>query len=509
MIAPAMLIAIGAYVPPASASGATISGSGSSYAAVAINQWVAEIAAVNGDNINYQTSASVIGLNEFAQQQVDFAASEIGYSTKQANYTPPASFRYQYLPDVAGATCLMYNLSGPTGQPITSLRLDSQALTGIFTGAITSWNNAQIQALNPGVLLPSSAIVVVDRTDPSGDNYLFSNYLWTEHSSEWDTFAAALQFPSGPQAIWPTPQNGGSHAGYNFQSWVGQSGSDNASNYVASSTGTITYVETAYAILHNKPCAFIENASGHWLQPSEYGDAVALQADQLKPDLEQELSGVYANTSPAAYPISAYSYLVTPEGQMPTSKGAVLGRFIRFFACTGQEAAGRLGYSPLPPNLVEDDFKAISRINGAAAPPSAPTAANCPDPYLTDPGSLPGAAPAQGPGQQSGPTTSGKSPSGTGSGTKNKTTPAKGSGYKSTGSTGTSRTGALQSGTTASTQPSGLDLLAAAGNLQSHSSAPSLLMVASTLGVLLLLAGPGAIAIVRRSKKSRTTRTSP
>ena len=133
-----------------------------------------------------------------------------------------------------------------------------------------------------------------------------------------------------------------------------------------------------------------ENASGNWVQPSEFADAVALESDQLKPDLEQKLDGVYSSMQPAAYPISAYSYLITAEGQTNRQKGAVEGRFIMFLACKGQQSAGALGYSPLPPNLVADDFKAVARIAGAAPPPSAPTASNCQNPYVDGSTPLPG-----------------------------------------------------------------------------------------------------------------------
>ena len=47
----------------ASAAGPTLTGTGSSYAAVAINQWVAQMDQFFGVNINYQTTSSVIGLN--------------------------------------------------------------------------------------------------------------------------------------------------------------------------------------------------------------------------------------------------------------------------------------------------------------------------------------------------------------------------------------------------------------------------------------------------------------
>ena len=200
------------------------------------------------------------------------------------------------------------------------------------------------------------------------------------------------QRTAGTLAVSP---NSGSTAPYSFTNWVGQDGSDGASNYVASTTGTITYVETGYAKEHDIPCAAVRNASGAYLQPSSYNDAVALESDQLAPNLEQTLSGVFSSTQPNAYPISAYSYLITPEGEIASDKGAVLGQFVKFFACEGQQAAGQLGYSPLPPNLVQDDFDAIRRINGAANPGTV-NAQNCPNPYVDGQTVLPGEPVVQG-----------------------------------------------------------------------------------------------------------------
>src|SRR5580698_187718 len=78
---PTAVVTQAAAPPLAGAAGPTIIGSGSSYAAVALDQWTAQMASFYGDSINYQTSSSVIGLNDYAQGQLDFAASEIGYST--------------------------------------------------------------------------------------------------------------------------------------------------------------------------------------------------------------------------------------------------------------------------------------------------------------------------------------------------------------------------------------------------------------------------------------------
>jgi phosphate transport system substrate-binding protein len=56
----------------------------------------------------------------------------------------------------------------------------------------------------------------------------------------------------------------------------------------------------------------VQNESGAWVQPYAENIAAALTKANLRPDLSQELSRVYTNPDPKAYPISAYSYLMTP-----------------------------------------------------------------------------------------------------------------------------------------------------------------------------------------------------
>ncbi len=467
-------VAISIAAPPAYAGGPEILGAGSSYASVAIDQWVDQINSIDGDDVNYSVSSSVIGLNEFAQEQVDFGASEIGYSTGQANETPPAGYAYQYLPDVAGATCMMYNLQSPiTGQPITSLQLTTAMILGIFTGTITTWSQLNTGGLNAALSGDNNPIVSVFRTDASGENYILSDYLDTIDPSAWSKYTSTLDFPNGPSAIWPFPNGSGSHPGYNFSSWNGESGSDNASQYVYANPGSITYVETAYALAHNEPCAAVQNLPGDaFVEPSALGDAEALLKAQLEPDLEQLLTGVFTDTNPNAYPISAYSYLVTQEGQMNKAKGAVLGQFVEFLACQGQQSAQSLGYSPLPPNLVNDDFAGIKRIDGAAPPPSSVNATTCNDPYVSlFGGSSPGGggtSPGGGGSTTSGTTPGGQSTSGTNpggeSGTsttsdgKSGTSTANGghSGGTTRGGTSTGKGGKGSKGTaTAGTRPLG------------------------------------------------------
>ena len=171
-------------------------------------------------------------------------------------------------------------------------------------------------------------------------------------------------------------------------------------------------METAYAKEHNFPVASVENASGNFVQPTSLNDAIALEAAILHPDLTQDLTGVYTNPLPGTYPLSAYSYLVTQCSpqlasaqtsscvgggtvNFPSSKGQALGQFVSYLACAGQEKMALLGYSPLPPNLVSDDFAAVGRLPGGVEPPP-PTAANCKNPYVDGETPLPGEPVVQG-----------------------------------------------------------------------------------------------------------------
>jgi phosphate transport system substrate-binding protein len=290
----------------------------------------------------------------------------------------------------------MYNLYSANGTRVTNLRLNAPTLLKIFTGQIATWNDPNIQDLNPGMGLPTSTIVPFLRADPAGENYILSDYFATLYPSDWGAFTNAMGAQTtngGLTAVWPSVGVGSRQVGiYNISLLQNASGVNSVESGIAGDQNhvSIGYVETAYAQQVGLPCAQVANASGNYVLPSEQADAIALTQDELQPDLEQILTGVFLNPNPLSYPVSAYSYLVTQEdGQPAANVGAVLGQFIHFLACTGQQATGILGYTPIPPNLVVDDFAAVNRLAGATTLPT-PDASNCPNPYLTGQLTLPG-----------------------------------------------------------------------------------------------------------------------
>ena len=392
--------AIMSVAGPAGATGPQLNSTGSSFAGVAISEWEGQFDELDGGNINFTVSSSIVGMNDFCNQTVDFGATDISYATGQADCsTAQVPYPFQYMPDVAGGLAFEYNLQGANGQRITNLILNGPTLLGIFTGSIKNWNDSAIQQLNPTVPLPNQAITAFYRSDPSGENYLLSDYFLHVDPGPLTTFqqeASVPTTPGTPSATWASFSNG---VPPNLDSLVGENGADAASQEPLQTQGGISYVETAYAKNVGLPVASVVNAAGVAQQPTSNNVAEALTAAILYSDLTQNLGGVYTNPNPDTYPISAYSYFIAQcvpaqaaqqnfqcdsGGNLTfgAAQGAELAQFITYVACEGQASMAKLGYSPIPANLVEDDFQAAGRLPGGTTPPP-PTPQNCQNPYIT------------------------------------------------------------------------------------------------------------------------------
>jgi phosphate transport system substrate-binding protein len=372
----AVVGSFGGAAHAAQASSVTVLGAGSTWDQIATTQWAADVHTLYGITINYQGVGSTAGRQFYIENQVDFGDSDIPFLADELSQLRSEHKTFQYLPTVAGATGVMYNLRTPSGKLITNLRLDSRALAGIFTGAITRWRDPLIASQNPQLRgqLPSTTIIPVVRADGSGTSAMFSDYLRQLQPGIWRTFCSNYGInPCGQTSFWPLDIPGA----------VSQKGSDGVANYVQQQTNTITYVETGYALARNFPVVLVKNAHGDYVFPSSQNDATALTHARIRADLVSDLTGVHTAPEPTAYPIAGYSYMITPTDTgfgFTREKGAVLGKFILYLACAGQKKAASLGYSPLTPVLVKGVFAAVRRIPGAPAPPPL---SRCDNPTLT------------------------------------------------------------------------------------------------------------------------------
>ena len=370
-----LAIAIAALVllpaaPALAADYVPVSGAGSSWSSNAIDQWRRNVQQY-GMRINYTSTGSSDGRNQFKAGTVDFASSEIPYGLTDGGVvdSPPAR-GFAYMPLVAGGTAFMYNLQAG-GKQITNLRLSGVVITKIFTGGITSWDDAAIKADNPGIALPKRAIVPVVRSDCSGSTAQFTTWMSKQNASIWNSYCAKTGRPTpcGVTSNFPVV------AGMGF---IAQPNSQGVSGYVAqkANIGTITYVEYSYALKTGYPVAKMLNKAGYFVEPTASNVAVGLMGARINTDstsasyLTQILDGVYNNSDARAYPLSSYSYLIVPtkvQNNFTAEKGKTLGGFANYFLCEGQQQAEVLGYSPLPMNLVQAGLEQVRRIPGVVA----------------------------------------------------------------------------------------------------------------------------------------------
>lgn len=367
MAACTVSIATAALPAMGDASHAQINGSGSSWSANAVNQWITDVYSSNRLSVVFTGSGSATGRKDFSLKTTDFAVTDIGFQGRDpvtGDSDDSGGRPYAYLPIVAGGTSFPYHVER-AGQLVRNLRLSGQTLAKIFTNQITDWSDPQLTKDNNGQALPALPIIPVVHSEGSGSTAQFTTYLAKQYGSIWGPFN------DGRNTLTEYyPRKGAA---------VSQNGSDGVMNYVASAAanGAIGFDEFSYALGKNYPVAKIENVNGFYTLPSQYNVAVGLTKAQINQDksspnyLLQDLSDVYVNPDPRTYPLSSYSYAIIPTGSkdqeqsVTTAKRQTMADYLYYSLCTGQKEMGPIGYSPLPVNLVQAAFDQVGKLKTA------------------------------------------------------------------------------------------------------------------------------------------------
>jgi ABC-type phosphate transport system substrate-binding protein len=368
MVSAVLALLSGTQTADAAAAHALIQGSGSSWAANAINQWVADVAG-QGLQVVFTANGAAQGRKDWAARATDFGVSDIQYGVPDPNGVTdsPNGRAFAYLPIAAGGTALPYHVQvGNT--LVRNLRLSGATIAKIFTLQITNWNDPAITADNNGHALPSLPIIPVVHSEGAGVTNQFTGYLAKQYPSIWaacnDGKAQATEF---------FPMNCGKSSG----AMKAFAGSDGVMNFLKSpnANGAIATEEYSYPLLANYPSAKVLNQAGYFTLPTQYNVAVALTAAQINMDptdpnyLTQKLDNVYVNSDPRTYPLSSYVYAIIPTGAndstMTTAKRQTLADFLYYSICQGQREIGPIGYSSLPVNLVQAGFTQINKLQVA------------------------------------------------------------------------------------------------------------------------------------------------
>ena len=310
----------------------TINGAGATFPYPIYSKWFDEYAKVDPSvRFNYQSIGSGGGQKQVLAQTVDFGASDGPMSDDNLAKAPA---KILHIPTVAGADVVAYNLPGNP-----ALKLDADAIAGIFLGQIKKWNDVKIAAANPGAKLPDEDIVVVHRSDGSGTTYIWTDYL-SKISSEWK-------------------QKVGTNTSVNWPVGIGGKGNEGVAGQIKQTEGAIGYVELIYAIQNKMPYADVQNAAGNFVKPSLESITAAMATAQIPDDFRFSITNAPGEDS---YPIAGATWLLVYEQQNDRAKSKKIAEFLKWALTNGEEMAKQLDYAPLPETLRDRVLKRVDKI---------------------------------------------------------------------------------------------------------------------------------------------------
>ncbi|HTY24833.1 MAG TPA: phosphate ABC transporter substrate-binding protein PstS [Desulfomonilaceae bacterium] len=314
-----------------------LSGAGATFPAPLYKKWIEEYQNKQPSvAITYKPVGSGEGVKQFAQYEVDFAASDAAMSDEQIAEVKRG---VKLIPATAGIIVLAYNIKDLNGQ----LRLPREVYADIFGGKIKYWDDPRIKKANPDLNLPSKQILLVTRQDSSGTTFAFTNHLGSI-SQEW-----IHQGPGIGKAVnWPINA-------------MAARGNEGVAGRIKLSEGAIGYVEYGFAKRAVLQMAWLENKTGRFVEPLPTSGQAALSSSQeeIPPNLRMFFPDPPGDDS---YPIVTYSWILL-YGQYPdTQKADALKEFIKWGITEGQQYSEAIGYCKVPSRLVGLALKALEEI---------------------------------------------------------------------------------------------------------------------------------------------------
>jgi phosphate transport system substrate-binding protein len=315
----------------ASAQGLLINGAGATFPAPLYQKWFSEYNKLNPNiKFNYQAIGSGGGIKQFTEGTVDFGATDAFLKDDQLAKAPDAV----HIPTVMGAVVVAYNAPG-----VKSLRFSGETLANVFLGKITKWNDPAIAADNPGMKLPDQSIVIARRSDGSGTNAIFTDYL-SKISPDFKS-----KVGSGTSVNWPVG--------------LGGKGNDGVTALIKSTPGSIGYVELAYAIQQKLTVAELKNKEGNWVKPSIASVTAAAAGVDVPADFRVSITNPSGKDS---WPISGFTWLLVHKDTKDQAKGTAIINFLRWALKDGEKMAEPLDFAPLPDGVRERVLKTVDSL---------------------------------------------------------------------------------------------------------------------------------------------------
>ncbi len=304
----------------------TLLGAGSTFVYPLFSKQFSEYNKLNGLKINYQSIGSGGGILQLTNKTVDFGDSDAPLNEEQAKNMGATAL---HIPMASGAVVISYNVP----EVKDTLKLSPDVLADIFLGKITKWNDAKIAAINNGVQLPATSIVVAHRSDGSGTTNIFTDYL-SKVSEEWKS-----KVGKGSSVNWPVG--------------LGGKGNEGVAGLVKQTPGAIGYIELAYAMQNKMSFAKLQNKAGHFITPNLASTSAASNIE-LPADSKVSLTNTDAVDG---YPISGFTWalIYTEQNYNKRSEARAknLAKLLWWNIHEGQQYCSDLHYAPLSPAAIE------------------------------------------------------------------------------------------------------------------------------------------------------------
>ncbi|HEX4388778.1 MAG TPA: phosphate ABC transporter substrate-binding protein PstS [Steroidobacteraceae bacterium] len=319
-----LIAAAGVALLTGAAFAADISGAGATFPYPIYSKWADAYKQQTGIGLNYQSIGSGGGIKQIKAKTVTFGASDMPLKPEELKEAGLVQF-----PMIIGGVVPVVNIKGVAANQLV---LDGPTVAAIYLGEITKWDDARIKKLNPKLTLPGTNIAPISRSDGSGTNFLFSNYLASTSPKFQSSIGAAtsVQWPVG----------------------IGAKGNEGVANMTRQTDGAIGYVEYAYAKQTQMPTAELINKAGKTVAPNaEAFQAAAANADWAHAD------GYYLILTDQAgaqsWPITGASFILvygTPPDAAATNEAL---KFFDWAYKNGGKMAAELDYVPLPDALIK------------------------------------------------------------------------------------------------------------------------------------------------------------
>jgi phosphate transport system substrate-binding protein len=330
-----------ASAPASSSSGSTtVSETGSTLLLPLVSAWQVAYGTI-APKVLITTSGtgSGTGIADAAAGTVDIGGSDAYLSSADVSQYPGL----ENIPLSVAAIDINYNLPNVT----KPLNLNGKVLAGIYTGKITTWNDAAIAALNPGVTLPSLKIVTLHRADSSGSTFLFTSYLNAQSPSTWNSsnVGTTVSWPSVPGA-------------------TAETGSGAMVKGAGAIKGSIAYIGISYATQAKAAAlgtADLANKSGQFVAPSAATVAAALATFTTIPasGAQSLINGT------AGYPVINYEYAIVKTSQSSPAVASAVKAFLTWGITSGSSSKylTPVNFVALPSNALAVAQKLIAKIS--------------------------------------------------------------------------------------------------------------------------------------------------